>query len=76
MNLINMKLLKFFKKKSVEPPVVSTHIYCNNCNEDNAIFVKVIDATRILDGGYFNAQWLCKECIRVNIECGGMIEIL
>jgi len=71
-----MNIFKFFRKKSLVTPVVVTNIYCDNCKEDNAIHVNVIDATRPENGDYIKARWLCKECIRVNVECGRMIEIL
>ena len=69
-------MIKFIKNlfKSSEQqcniPVVSGSVLCEACKADGAIKV------RVLNDEYTKDRWLCKECIRVNCECGRLVEIL
>ena len=68
-----MKLLKWLfgtRKPTLNKPVVSGSVFCEACREDEAIKVRVLNEEHTKD------RWLCKECIRVNCECGRLVEIL
>lgn len=58
------------EKTTLNKPVVSGSVLCEGCREDGAINV------RVLNEEYTKDEWLCKECIRVNFECGRLVEIL
>jgi hypothetical protein len=67
------KLVKWLfgtRTKHLDIPVVCGSVLCEACGADEAINVRVLNDEHTKD------RWLCKECIRVNCECGRLVEIL
>jgi hypothetical protein len=65
-----LKWLFGTQKQQLDIPVVSGSVLCEACRQDEGIKVNV------LNGDYTKERHLCKECIRVNCECGRFVEIL
>lgn len=58
------------RNKQLDIPVFMPSVLCDACKQDEGIKVN------ILNGEHTKERHLCKECIRVNCECGRFVEIL
>ena len=72
MKLIKRITDKLRRKPLLVKPVVRNSIeYCDTgCGEENTIHVNVMRGSKTVE------KWLCKECIKIEVGCGNMVEIL